>query len=151
MSSKELLIEKHLLDAHTIAADMFKNKEIRVLINSTIASVLVGASTLLIFEELLKLGFSNTHSASISTVLISLLAVPFLRLSFESSVNVFYAYVKYIIFSALYTFIVNETYPFVEQLIKVDYYSFNPFVPLLIVKILFYPLYYLFARFYIFK
>ena len=132
-------------------ARFFNKKELRILVNSTLASVIVGMFAIAGFEEMLKLDIPDVTAACISTALVSIVAVPILRISFESNVGVAKAFFKYFLVCSLYISIMKEAYPLAEQFIQVDYYIFSPYAPFSFVKVFFYPFYYLSAKYFIFK
>ena len=132
-------------------ARFFNKKELRILVNSILASVVVGMFAVTGFEEMLKLDVPDVTAACLSTALVSLIAVPVLRISFESNVSMTKAFFKYFLVCSLYILIMKEAYPLAEHFAQIDFYIFNPYTPFFIVKVIFYPFYYLSAKYFIFK
>ena len=125
-------------------------KEARILFKSTLASIIIGALAFLFFEILIRTGFSPALCSVVSTVILSILSVPLLKLSFESSVELRKIYIRYGILASLYTLIVYLTFPsfntyFVEVLHVSDLLS------LVGLKVMYYPFYYIIGKYYVFR
>lgn len=127
------------------------NPSFRITAQSIAATIIAGFMSAITFDSLEKVGIDRYTSSILSTFLVAFMAVPTLRLAFETDTPIKNLFMKYLLLCVPMAFIMDSAYPFLEHLIKVDYYNFKPLIPYLAVKALGFPLYYLAMRFFVFK
>lgn len=127
------------------------NPSYRITAQSLAATVIAGFMSAITFDSLEKAGIDRYTASILSTFLVAFMAVPTLRLAFETETPIKTQFLKYLLLCIPMAFIMDSAYPFLEHLIKVDYYNFNPLIPYLAVKAVGLPLYYFAMRFFVFK
>ena len=125
-------------------------KEARIFLKSTAASLFIGALAFLFFEILIRAGISAAISSVISTVFLSILGVPLLKKSFESDTDLKSTYVRYGDLASIYTLIIYLTFPSFNVFFS-NIFHVSDLLSLAGLKLIYYPLYYIIAKYYIFK
>lgn len=125
-------------------------KEARIFLKSTAASLFIGALAFLFFEILIRAGISAAISSVISTVFLSILGVPLLKKSFESDTDLKSTYVRYGVLASIYTLIIYLTFPSFNVFFS-NIFHVSDLLSLAGLKLIYYPLYYIIAKYYIFK
>ena len=125
-------------------------RELRIFCKSTAASAAIAGLAFIFFEILIRAGNSPAISSVVSTIFLSILGAPLLRMSFESEVSLKNAYVRYGILATFYTIIVYFTFPGFNTYFG-DILHVSDLMSLIGLKIVYYPFYYIIAKYYIFK